>query len=177
MRDLAEKWSAVPDWERAVIVAPGLVVRSLSGFSQQLVSGDIAAWARRSGTEAGAAGALSIASGGRYALHAARDRVLAVSETPFVIEPGWHGQGFAVSSCDAGFHMIEIEGERLGVLWARATSLDGRGATPGAAILFAGVSVLCCRHGHADRLRIHVDRGLAPYLWTWLERIPDLYGA
>ncbi|MGE3872116.1 MAG: hypothetical protein AB7F74_04070 [Parvibaculaceae bacterium] len=170
MRDLAAKWSSVPDWRTATIAAPGLAVRSLAGFSQYLVSGDLAAWAGSSGMEAKAVGALASASGARYALRVARDRILAVSEAPLDIEPGWHAHGFAVSACHAGLHMFEIEGEGLTALWTRATAIDPHGTTPGAAIHFAGVNVFCCRHGRSDRLRIHVDRGLAPYLWKWLER-------
>jgi hypothetical protein len=67
-------------------------------------------------------------------------------------------------------HIFEIEGEGLAELWARATTLDVNGSTSSAAILFAGVAVFGCRHGRGDRLRIHVDRGLAPYLWKWLEQ-------
>jgi hypothetical protein len=174
MRDLAQKWSAVPDWKTAVIAAEGLAIRSLSGFSQCLVSGDIAAWSKVSGMAAEAVGALATATGRRYALRIARDRILSVSETPFDIAPGWHDEGFAVSTLDAGLHMFEIEGLRLASLLARATTLDPKGTTPSAAVLFAGVNALCCRHGHADRLRLHVDRGLAPYLWKWLEQASAL---
>ena len=170
MRDLAQKWSPAPDWRTAAIAAPGLAIRSLAGFSQNLVSGDLAAWSKVSGMTAEGVGALSTATGPRYALSIARDRILAVSETPFGVEPGWHREGFAVSACDAGLHMFEIEGERLAGLWARATTLDASGSTLSAAIVFAGVNVLCCRHGHEGRLRVHVDRGLAPYLWKWLEQ-------
>lgn len=171
MRDLAEKWSPVPDWPAATIAGAGFTVRSLSGFSQYLVSGDLAAWSEMSGMEGAAVGAQATATGERYALRIARDRILAVSQRPFDIEPGWHERGFAVSSVDAGWHMFEIEGPGLNSLLARATTLDPAGATQSAAILFAGVNALCCRHGHGDRLRLHVDRGLAPYLWKWLEQM------
>ncbi len=174
MRDLAQKWSPMPGWPAAVIAAPGLAIRSLAGFSQCLVSGDFAAWTKASGMAVEPIGALSTAYGPRYALTIARDRVLAVSETPFDVAPGWHDEGFAVSACDAGLHMFEIEGEGLAGLWARATTLDANGSTRSAAVLFAGINVLCCRHGHGNRLRIHVDRGLAPYLWKWLEQTTAL---
>jgi len=170
MRDLAEKWSTVPDWRTAVLAASGLSVRSLAGFSQYLVSGDLAAWARASGMDAEAVGALSTAAGARYALRVARDRILAVSEASFGVQPGWHPSGFAVTICDAGLHVFELEGEGLADLWRRATTLDPNGTTLSAATFFAGVNVFCCRHGHPDRLRIHVERGLAPHLWKWLEQ-------
>jgi sarcosine oxidase gamma subunit len=170
MRDLAQKWSPIPDWRSAVIERPGLTIRTLTGFSQSLVSGDLAAWREASGMGDPPAGALAVATGMRYAARIARDRLLAVSETPFDIASGWHRSGFAVSAIDAGLQMLEIEGPELAALWARATTLDPRGTTPSASVLFAGVHVLCYRHGHGDRLRVHIDRGLAPYLWTWLER-------
>lgn len=170
MRDLAQKWSPAPDWRTAALATPGLAIHSPAGFTQYLVSGDIRAWCRQADMDDAAVGALSVAQGGRYALRIARDRILAVSETPFGIQPGWHAAGFAVSTFDAGLHMFEIEGPDLPSLFARATTLDPAGATASAALLFAGANTLCYRHGHADRLRLHVDRALAPYLWKWLEQ-------
>jgi hypothetical protein len=170
MRDLAEKWSLEPDWRTATLETPGLVVRSLTGFTQYLVSGDLAAWCSQADMDDAAAGALSGAQGSRYAVRIARDRILAVSETPFGMAPGWHASGFAVSTFDAGLHMFEIEGPDMQSLFARATTLDPDGKTASAALLFAGANALCYRHGHADRLRLHVDRALAPYLWKWLEQ-------
>lgn len=170
MRDLAQKWSPAPDWRTATLATPGLAIRSLEGFTQCLVSGDIAAWCRLVDMGDAAVGALSVAQGGRYALRIARDRILAVSETPFDIRPGWHAAGYAVSAFDAGLHMFEIEGPDMPSLLARATTLDPAGATASAALLFAGANALCYRHGHADRLRLHIDRALAPYLWKWLEQ-------
>ncbi|HTN96308.1 MAG TPA: hypothetical protein VL101_04970 [Nordella sp.] len=170
MRDLAEKWSPAPDWRTATITAPDIAIRSLSGFSQYLVSGNLEAWYELSGMESTAAGALSVAQGKSYALRIARDRILAVSESPLGSESGWHPGGFAVSSFEAGLHMFEIEGPAMPSLFARATTLDPEGTTASASLLFAGISALCCRHGHAGRLRVHMDRALAPYLWRWLEQ-------
>jgi sarcosine oxidase gamma subunit len=170
MRDLAKKWSPVPDWQSAVIERPRLKIRTLTGFSQALVSGNLAAWREASGLSDPPAGALSVVTGTRYAACIARDRILAVSETPFDIASGWHESGFALSAINAGLHMLEIEGPELADLWAQATTLDPHGVTSSASVLFAGAHVLCYRHGHGERLRIHIDRGLAPYLWTWLER-------
>lgn len=121
-----------------------------------------------------AVGALSIAQGDRYALRVARDRILAVSDAPLGIAPGWHAQGFAVSAFAAGLHVFEIEGPNTPSLFARATTLDPQGTTASASLLFAGVGALCCRHGHIDRMRVHLDRALAPYLWKWLEQAASL---
>ncbi|QIG52039.1 hypothetical protein G5V57_32655 [Nordella sp. HKS 07] len=170
MRDLAEKWSPAPDWRTATITAPGLAIRSLAGFSQYLISGNLGAWYEQAGLDGAAAGALTIVQGDPYALRVARDRILVVSTSVLAIEPGWHEQGFAVTAFDAGLHMFDIEGPATPSLFARATTLDPEGATASAGLLFAGTAVLCCRHGHGDRLRLHIDRALAPYLWRWLER-------
>jgi len=71
---------------------------------------------------------------------------------------------------DAGLHVFEVEGEGLGRIVARATTLDPAGKSPLAALLFAGVHAVVYRHGTVGRLRVHVDRGLAAYLWEWLEK-------
>ncbi len=97
----------------------------------------------------------------------ARGRALAVSKTPFGIASGWHPGGFAVSTLDAGLHIFEIAGAGLPRLLARATTLDLAGGSPSAALLFAGVGALLYRHGGTESARVHVDRGLASYLWEW----------
>lgn len=170
MRNLAGKWTPAPDWPTATLSTPGLTVRSLSGYSQYLVSGKLASWQDLVGVKGEPAGALSIARGDRYTQYIARDRILTVSRTPIGIDPGWHASGFAVSSFDAGLHMFEVEGPEMLSLFARATTLDPAGQTASAALLFAGANALCYRHSHEDRLRIHIDRALAPYLWRWLEQ-------
>jgi sarcosine oxidase gamma subunit len=174
MRNLAEKWPAAPDWTTAVLNKDGLSVRTLGGLNQLLVSGDLTAWAQASGLAGEGVGAGAVASGDIYMVRIARDRILAVGERPFPIAAGWHEAGFAVSVMDAGFHVFEIEGPKLDNLIARGTALDPRPASRSASILFAGVNVLFYRFGNADRARLHVDRGLAPYLWEWLEQSPAL---
>ncbi len=59
MRDLAEKWSVAPEWQSAVITAPGLAVRSRAGLDQLMVSGDLDAWAKVSGLEGAVVGAFA----------------------------------------------------------------------------------------------------------------------
>lgn len=167
MRNLAEKWSKAPDWQDAVIQAPGLKIGSVSGLHQRLVSGDLAAWAEASGFDGTAVGAFGQAEGIRYAVRLARDRLLAVSSTPLGIATGWHSQGFAVTEISAGLHIFEARGEAVDALVARATTLDPRQAGASAALSFAGIDAILYRHG--TTLRIHVDRGLAAYLWTWME--------
>lgn len=170
MRNLAEKWPAAPDFATAALNKDGVTVRTLGGLKQLLVSGDLAAWSKASGLAGEGVGAGAIASGDKYLVRIARDRLLAVGEQPFPIASGWHAAGFAVTVMDAGLHVFEIEGPDLDRLIARGTALDPEAASPSASILFAGVGVLFYRFGNPDRARLHVDRGLAPYLWEWLEQ-------
>ncbi|RWE01121.1 hypothetical protein [Mesorhizobium sp.] len=170
MRNLAEKWPAARDWTTATLNKDGLCVRTLGGLSQLLVSGDLTAWSQASGLAGEGVGAGAVASGDKYMVRIARDRVLAVGEWPFPIAAGWHEAGFAVSVVDAGLHAFEIEGPALAGLVARGTALDPGQASRSASILFAGVNVLFYRFGNPNRGRLHVDRGFAPYLWEWLEQ-------
>ncbi|AMX96381.1 hypothetical protein EOA22_34200 [Mesorhizobium sp. M7A.F.Ca.US.014.04.1.1] len=167
MRDLAEKWSVAPDWQSAVIKVPGLVVRAVCGLNQLLVSGDLDAWARASSADGNGVGAFGTAQGDRYAARLARDRLLIVSNSPLAIASGWHTDGFAVTAISAGLQMFEAEGTALDAFIARGTTLDPSQASASAALSFADISAVVYRHD--AKLRIHVDRGLAAYLWTWME--------
>ncbi|TMQ32703.1 MAG: hypothetical protein E6K70_17095 [Planctomycetota bacterium] len=169
MRNLAEKWPPAPEWTSTKLNQDGLSVRTLGGLSQLLVSGDLTAWAQASGLAGEGVGAGAVASDDKYMVRIARDRVLAVGERPFPIAAGWHEAGFAVSVVDAGLHVFEIEGPGLAGLVARATALDPGQASRSASVLVAGVNGLFYRFGNPNRGRLHVDRGLAPYLWEWLE--------
>lgn len=169
MRDLAEKWSEMPRWASHALEAPGLTVRTLTGLSQLLVSGDLDAWNRKAGMQGPGVGALAVAAGDPYAVRLARDRILAIATSPFAIQPGWHDEGFAVTQVNAGLHVFQISGPSLPGLIARAVTVDPANAGPSAALSFAGVAASVYRHQGDDTVRVHVDRGLAGYLWTWLE--------
>jgi sarcosine oxidase gamma subunit len=171
MRDLAEKWPLAPDWKKASIHFHGTTIGTVSGLSQSLVSGDLDAWGRASGIAETPAGTLSVMTGDRYAVRLARDRILAVSAVPFGIASGWHEEGFAVSTVDTGLHVFEIDGPQMRDILVRATALDPDGGTASAALLFAGVNAFVYRYGSAGCIRVHVDCGLAPYLWQWLEQV------
>lgn len=168
MRDLAEKWSVAPDWQSAVIEAPGFAVRAIPSLDHLLVSGDLDAWARISRVDGTGVGAFGAAQGERYAVRLARDRLLVVSNSPLAIAAGWHADGFAVTAIRAGLQVFEVDGTALDAFIARGTTLDSRQASASAALSFAGISAIVYRH--QDRLRIHVDRGLAAYFWTWMEQ-------
>jgi sarcosine oxidase gamma subunit len=167
MRNLAEKWAVVPDWQTAAIEVPGLAIRSPAGMSQYLVSGDLNAWSKASGVPAKGVGAFGKTEGERHAAQVARDRLLVVSASPLGVEAGWHVEGFGVTVVSAGLQVFEAEGPGTAELIARATTLDPSAGGASAALSFAGANAVVYRHG--DKLRIHVDRGLATYLWTWLE--------
>lgn len=169
MRNLAEKWAVAPDWQAASIEAPGLAIRSLSGLHQYLVSGDLDAWREASGNALKPVGAFGRAEGDAYAVQVARDRLLAVSARPSDIGRGWHSQGFGVTTVSAGLHIFEVEGAATADFVARATTLDPSKASASAAISFAGISAVVYRHD--EKLRVHVDRGLATYFWTWAESV------
>lgn len=101
-----------------------------------------------------------------------------------------HSQGFVTSSYQsptlgrpvalgliergAARHGEAIEIQHLGKVTAlnafiaRGTTLDPSQASASAALSFAGINAVVYRH--QDRLRVHVDRGLAAYLWTWMEQ-------
>ncbi|AZV18351.1 MULTISPECIES: hypothetical protein [unclassified Mesorhizobium] len=167
MRDLAEKWSVAPDWQSAAITTPGLAIRAVLDLNQLMVSGDLDAWTRASSIGGTGVGAFGIAQGDRYAARLARDRLLVVSKSPLAIATGWHADGFAVTAISAGLQIFEAEGMALDAFIARGTTLDPAKPSASAALSFAGISAVVYRLD--GKLRIHVDRGLATYLWTWME--------
>jgi sarcosine oxidase gamma subunit len=73
-----------------------------------------------------------------------------------------------VTEISAGLQVFEAEGAALDALIARGTTLDPGQPSASAALSFAGISAIVYRH--ESKLRIHVDRGLAAYLWTWMEQ-------
>ncbi len=169
MRDLAQKWTAVPDWRSAVVEGRGLTVRTRTTLNQYLVSGQTSAWSAATRLPASGVGAFGKAKGDHYCVQVARDRLLAVSTSPLDIETGWHRDGFCTTSVTAGWHVFEAEGAAIPELIARATPLDPRTGSASASLAFAGVNAVV--YHHDTSLRIHVERGLATYLWTWLETI------
>lgn len=167
MRDLAEKWAAVPDWAAATIKAPALTIGTLTGLNQYLVSGNLQAWSEASELPVRDVGALGEAEGDAYTVQVARDRLLVVSAAACSIEAGWHAPGFAVTPVSAGLHVFEVEGAALMELVSRATTLDPASNSASAALSFAGMNAVVYRHG--GKLRIHLDRALATGLWTWMK--------
>lgn len=167
MRDLTSSWPAVPDWRHARLEHSNVSVRTLDVASQHLVSGNLAAFAAKAGLPDQGAGAFAETSGGSYALRAARDRMLVVNGAADATDGGWHEDGYAVTDVSAMYHVFEIEGIGIDALIGEATAMDPAAQSPSAMVLFAGQQAVVCYH--QGRLRVHVERGLAPYLWQWLE--------
>lgn len=171
MLDHATKWAAAPDWTTAVLDRGGVTVRSIVLPDLALVSGDLAAFGRAAGLDPRGAGALGGVEGERYTVRLARDRLLAVGPLPGTLAEGWNDLGFAVTPAGGADHVLELAGEGLAALLARATTLDPADGGPCAAVGFAGIPAVLYRHGPAGRLRLHVERGLAAYAWCWLTTV------
>ena len=139
----------------------GLSARVVASPARALISGDLAAFSRVSGLD------LTSTENphGPYGLRLARDRLLVIGALPDLPQ-GWHGEGFALSDLSAGLTVVELRGPGLADLFAKATTANPENPGPSAAITFAGVPVVLDRAG--DALRLHVERGLLAYLWSWL---------
>lgn len=164
--DHAQKWPPVPDWETAALVGKGIQARSLSGLSQHLVSGNLGAFAKAYTLGEGV-GALGLATGTPYAARMARDRLAVVGLDDAALRPGWHEAGFAVTPMSGALHVFEFSGPRVMDLVERAAIIDPENPGPSAAVSFAGVTSCLYRYDNEETLRLHLDRGLAPYLWSW----------
>ncbi|WPE23258.1 hypothetical protein [Shinella zoogloeoides] len=173
MLDNSRKWRPEPDWADALLVAPSLRIRAVTGLPQHLVSGNIERFLARHGlgTDIGAFG---LASGGRYAVRVARDRLLAVGVPASECPAGWHDEGYAVTAVGSALRVLEARGQGVRDLIARTTAVDPDNGGPCAALQFCGLTCSVYFHGDMQTLRIHVDRGLAAYLWEWMERQPLL---
>jgi hypothetical protein len=167
MRDLTSSWPSVPDWRGANINRDGLMVRTADVGPQHLVSGNLVGFAAVAGLADTGTGAFGEVSGERYALRIARDRMLAVNASASSTSAGWHADGYAVTDVGAMYHVFEFEGPGLPDLIAEAMFVDPRAKSPSAATMFAGQQAIV--YHHDGKLRVHVERGFAPYIWQWLE--------
>jgi hypothetical protein len=171
MLDNAAKWPPEPQWRDALLRGRDIEARSLLGLSQLMVSGDLAAFAQRFGLPA-SVGALGLARGDRYAVRLARDRIAVVGVAVSEAAPGWHAAGYAVTPMSAALHVLEFRGAALADLIARATRIDPRDPGPSASVVFAGVTSCLYFYENAQTLRLHFDRGLSSYVWSWLQAQP-----
>ncbi|AOF92877.1 sarcosine oxidase subunit gamma family protein [Sinorhizobium sp. RAC02] len=168
MLDIARKWQPEPDWVQARLTGRAVDIRALAGVTQRLVSGDIDRFRARYdlGKDIGA---LGLAFGDRYAVRVARDRLLVIGLSSVEMADGWHDEGYAVSTVSSALRLFEATGEGVRDLLARATTVDPDHPGPCAAMPFGGVMGTVYQHINAETLRIHIDRGLAAYLWEWFE--------
>lgn len=171
MLDNARKWRPEPDWALARLAGRTVAVSAVSGITQRLVSGDTGSFLARYRL-APDIPALGLASGDRYAVRVARDRLLVIGISSADVPDGWHEEGYAVSTVSAALHLFEAKGKGVHDLLARATTIDLDNPGACAAIPFCGVTGFVYRHADIETLRIHVDRGLATYLWEWFECQP-----
>ena len=171
MLDLARKWKPEPDWTQARLAGPTITVQAVAGVRQRLVSGDVVRFMARHGLGKDV-GALGLALGDRYAVRVARDRLLVIGLSSADVPDGWHDEGYAVSTVSSALRLFEAKGKGVRDLLARATTIDPGNPGPCAAMFFCGTTGIVYRHGDAGTLRIHVDRGLATYLWEWFECQP-----
>ncbi|NGN40406.1 hypothetical protein G6N74_04960 [Mesorhizobium sp. CGMCC 1.15528] len=164
-------WQRLPDRETKTLDVGVLHARNVTGLSQYLISGATGDLTSRLDVSSEGVGALGLASGARYTVRLARDRILAVSVDELPVESGWHVSGCAVSRMTGALEVFEISGTACDELVKRGTTLSLSGSSRSAATLFAGISALLYRYQDQDRIRVHVDRGLAAYYWEWLETV------
>ena len=167
MRDLTSSWRAVPDWQHAQLDQNDITVRSLSLGSQHLVSGNLAGFSAKVHLPDEGAGAFGHVSGERYALRIARDRVLVVNGPAEAMDAGWHEDGYAVTDVSAMYHVFEITGDGIEAMIGEAMFIDPNGQSASASTMFAGQGAVV--YYHDGRLRVHIERGFAPFIWQWLE--------
>ena len=160
----ADKWAPLPQ-PGQLLQGSSISARLIEMPDQYLISGNLAAFGLASGRDADGIGALGGVAGDIYSLRLSRDRLLVVGPLAG-ISLGWNADGYAVSATGAALAVIELTGQGVATLVGRATTLDP--VEPGASVAtnFAGISALVYHHGTA--LRLHVERGLTAYIWSWL---------
>jgi sarcosine oxidase gamma subunit len=167
MRDLTSSWPAVPAWADVSLKRGDLTAETVALQSQHLVSGDLTAFAAKAGLPDTGAGLFQQVSGESYSLRVARDRVLVVNGATETLGPGWHAEGYAVTDVSAMYHVFEFEGDGIEALLQEAMFVDPNVDSPSAATTFAGQAAVI--YYHDGKLRLHVERGFAPFIWQWLE--------
>jgi sarcosine oxidase gamma subunit len=64
--------------------------------------------------------------------------------------------------------VFELTGPGAMDVIVRGCPLDPSDTGPCSAIFFAGVPVSMYRHDGLETIRLHVDRSLAHFLWSWI---------
>jgi hypothetical protein len=167
MRDLTSSWPAVPAWADVSLNRNDLTARTVTPHSQHLVSGNLAAFAANAGLPDTGAGLFKQVSGDGYSLRVARDRVLVINGSAEALGPGWHPEGYAATDVSASYHVFEFEGDGIEALLQEAMFVDPNVQSASAATTFVGQAAIV--YYHDGKLRLHVERGFAPFIWQWLE--------
>lgn len=171
--DTHKLWQETPDLGTASLSMSGALLRKVTVGSQYMVSGAIALAAAKAGVDISGAGAFGVVAGTKYSLRLARERLLIVSDTA-VLAAGWHEDGYALTPMGGALAVFDISGPRAIEIVKRgtATSISNPGSC--AAVSFAGAIAFLCRVENEETIRIHVDRGLASYLWQWFAAMSEL---
>jgi tRNA U34 5-carboxymethylaminomethyl modifying GTPase MnmE/TrmE len=74
--------------------------------------------------------------------------------------------GAATTPMTGALAVIEISGPAAMEIFARASAVDPSVNSACAAVSFAGVTGALCRCD--GNLRLHLDRGLVPYMLDWI---------
>ena len=156
-------------WTPAAEVAggfstPRLTLRVLPVLPQLMVSGDLDAVLSRHGLS-GTLGLLGEAKGEVFALRLARNRALIVGADQEAQHAGW-AEGVATTPASGALAVLELSGPAAEEVLYRASAIDFRRPSPCAALNFAGVTSVLYRHEGV--LRLHLDRGLLPYMVNWI---------
>jgi sarcosine oxidase gamma subunit len=162
-------WAELPDLESRRLMMGETEILKATVAAQFLISGALGKAATSAGVDQTGVGAFGQTSGAHYSVRIARDRLLVVSNAEIDLVPGWHQDGYAVTDMTGALTVFEISGRNAVDIVKRATDVPLEPPSPSAAVIFAGVSVLLYRHVSKTTIRIHVDCGLAPYLWQWFE--------
>ncbi|MCO6051002.1 hypothetical protein NGM99_14560 [Mesorhizobium sp. RP14(2022)] len=165
-KELQSKWSPTPDWLRAAIIRGDWSAHAVRGLGQTLVSGDLVKAREALAPGASEVGLWDETGALPVQVRIGRDRALFVTENPLGTESGWR-DGFAVSSADDLWLVIDLEGEGVREVLREGTAADLDGGSASASVLFAGVPALLYRF--EGRTRLHVEAPLGAYLWRWLE--------
>ena len=166
MRDFAQKWNAIPDWNAPLVQQEHLSVVRVQAPSLTVVSGDCLRGLEMAGLDRPPIGWGTEISDKPAILRLARDRVLIVSDTPPGLEPGWT-DGFAVTCADDQYGLFELSGGWVPRLFAMGTALDYRGSSPSCSFLFAGIAAIGYQM-RPDSIGLLVESPLAPYLIDWI---------
>lgn len=146
------------------LTLPGAELRIEDAPGAALISGDLDAGIAALTPGAPLLGLGGVAGSGPYAIRMARDRVLLILTAPCTAAPGWHGSYALSPACD-GWRCLRLSGPEAETLLSEGTGADLTGGSPGAAVLFAGLTCAIVRQG--DDWLIWVERGHDATLWHW----------